>query len=106
MPPIGSLRHRLIIEAPSEQPDGAGGVVRTWTVLGTVWAALEPLAADDVLLADKRVGLVTHRVRLRHRADLSLGHRFRLGARVLVIRALRDPEERGAVIECLVAEEQ
>lgn len=105
MTPIGQLRHRLVIEAPDETPDGAGGVVRTWSTLATVWGEIEPLSADDVLLADKRVGLVTHKVHVRYRTDLDLGHRFRLGARLFTIRALRDPEERGRFLECLCAEE-
>jgi SPP1 family predicted phage head-tail adaptor len=105
MRPIGNLRHRLVIEAPDETPDGAGGVVRAWTALATVWGEIEPLSVDDVLLADKRVGLVTHRIHVRHRADFDIGHRFRLGARAFAIRGLRDPEERGAFLECLCAEE-
>jgi SPP1 family predicted phage head-tail adaptor len=105
MPPIGNQRHSLVIEAPDETPDGIGGVVRTWSTLATVWAAIEPLSVDDVMLADKRVGLVTHRIHLRHRAELNIGHRFRLGPRLFLIRALRDPDQRGAFLECLCAEE-
>jgi SPP1 family predicted phage head-tail adaptor len=105
MRPIGNLRHRLVIEAPAETPDGLGGVLRGWTTLATVWGEIEPLGADDVLLADKRVGLVTHRIHLRHRAGLDIGHRFRLGARTFTIRALHDSDARGACLACLCAEE-
>ena len=40
------------------------------------------------------------------RRDLTLNHRFRLGARVFAIRVLRDREEDGRFLECLVAEER
>ena len=106
MNPIGNLRHRLIHEAPDETPDGIGGVTRIWSALATLWGQIEPLSADDVMLADKRIGLVTHRITLRHRADVTIAHRFRLGSRVYAIRAVRDPEERGRFLECLCAEEQ
>jgi hypothetical protein len=43
MTAIASLRHRLTLEAPEDEPDGAGGVVRVWNSLGQVWAAIEPL---------------------------------------------------------------
>ncbi len=106
MNPIGNLRHRLTIEAPGETPDGIGGVTRTWTALAIVWGEIEPLAAGDAMLAGKRIGLLTHRIHVRHRADLTIAHRFRLGSRVYVIRAVRDAEARGRFLECLCAEEQ
>jgi SPP1 family predicted phage head-tail adaptor len=103
---VGRLRHRLTLEAPVEMADGAGGVARTWSALGQVWAAIEPVGANEAVVADKRIGALTHRVTLRHRSDLTLNHRFRLGMRVFFIRALRDPDEQGRFLECLVAEER
>jgi SPP1 family predicted phage head-tail adaptor len=103
---IAQLRHRLTLEAPDETPDGAGGVVRSWTALGEIWAAIEPLSAGESIVADKRVGRLTHRIVIRHRADLTLNHRFRLGTRTFAIRSLRDAEERGRLLECLVEEER
>ena len=105
MSAVGKLRHRLTLEAADETPDGAGGVVRTWTALGAIWAAIEPVSAGDAVVADKRVGALTHRIVVRHR-ELTLGHRFKLGSRVFTIRALRDREENGRFLECLVAEER
>jgi SPP1 family predicted phage head-tail adaptor len=103
---VGRLRHRLTLEAPVEMADGAGGVVRSWSDQGQVWASVEPMGANDAVVADKRIGALTHRVTLRHRSDLTLNHRFRLGMRVFFIRALRDPDELGRFLECLVAEER
>ena len=105
MSAIGKLRHRLTLEAPNETPDGAGGVERVWTSLGDIWAAIEPVTASDAVIADKRVGALTHRIVVRHR-ELTLDHRFKLGIRVFTIRALRDREEDGRFLECLVAEER
>lgn len=106
MTAVGELRHRLTVEAPVETPDGMGGVVRNWSALGQVWAAIEPVAAGDAVVADRRVGALTHRVVLRRRGDLTLDHRFKLGGRLFAIRALRDREEDGRFLECLVAEER
>ncbi|MCC6946942.1 MAG: phage head closure protein [Bradyrhizobiaceae bacterium] len=106
MTSIASLRHRLTLEAPEETPDGAGGVVRTWTSLGELWAAIEPMSASEAMIADRRAARVTHRVVLRQRSGLTLNHRFRLGQRTFAMQAIRDPDERGRFIECLVAEER
>jgi SPP1 family predicted phage head-tail adaptor len=103
---IGKLRHRLTLEAPVELADGAGGVARSWIPEGQIWAAIEPMGANDTVVADSRLGALSHRVTLRHRGDLTLNHRFRLGVRVFFIRALRDPDELGHFLECFVAEER
>ena len=105
MTAIGEFRHRLMLQAADEIEDDAGGVTRTWQFLAHVWAAIEPLSRDDAFVSDKRLGRLTHRVILRHRNDITLAHRFVLGARILSIRAVRDPDERGRLLECLVEEE-
>jgi SPP1 family predicted phage head-tail adaptor len=83
-----------------------GGVVRGFAALGQVWAAIEPMGASEATVADRRLGRLTHRIVLRHRADLTLNHRLRLGYRVFAIRSLRDPDESGRLLECLVEEER
>ncbi len=106
MTAIGEFRHRLALQAADEVEDGAGGVTRTWESLGQIWAAIEPLSAADRVRAGKRIGAISHRITLRHRTDITLSHRFVLGLRVFSIRAVRDPDERGRLIECLVEEER
>jgi SPP1 family predicted phage head-tail adaptor len=106
MTAIGDFRHRLTLQAADEIEDGAGGVTRIWESLGEVWAAIEPLSLGDRLVSDKRLGFLTHRVIFRRRSDITLSHRFILGARIFSIRAVRDPDERGRLLECLVEEER
>ncbi len=106
MTAIAKLRHRLTLEAPEDEPDGAGGVVRVWSPLGQVWAAIEPLGMGEATIADKRVGALTHRITLRHRDGLTLNHRFKLGNRVFMPRAMRDRGEDGRFLECLAGEER
>lgn len=106
MTAISDFRHRVTLQAADEVEDGAGGVTRTWQPLAEIWVAIEPVSFDDKLIADKRFGVVTHRIRLRYRTDITLSHRFVLGQRVFAIRALRDPDERGRLLECLVEEER
>lgn len=106
MTAISDFRHRVTLQAADEVEDGAGGVVRTWQPLAEIWIAIEPVSLGDQVIADKRLGVVTHRIRLRHRTDVTLSHRFVLGTRVFSIRALRDPDERDRLLECLVEEER
>lgn len=106
MTSIGELRHRLELQAPDETPDGLGGVTRGWESLGYVWAAIEPASANDRVVADKRLGLISHRIVIHRRSEITSTHRFVLGQRSFVILAVRDADERGRFLECLVEEER
>lgn len=106
MTAIGELRLRLTLEAPVELDDGEGGVARTWDAIADVWAAVRPLAMDERTIADRETPLLKYRITLRHRDDVSEVNRFRLGSRILIVRALRDPDERGEFLECLAEEER
>ncbi|HWK88168.1 MAG TPA: phage head closure protein [Xanthobacteraceae bacterium] len=106
MTTIGELRLRLGLEQPQETDDGMGGVTRTWTDAGSVWAALEPLAMNSGNVADRDTPTLRYRLTLRPYPDLSVKHRFRLGNRILQIRAMRDADARGEFVECLVEEER
>lgn len=106
MKAIGELRHRLELQAPDETPDGAGGVARGWASLANVWAAIEPVSMNDALAADKRLGRITHRIVIRRRSEISTTHRFVSGPRSFVLLAVRDADERGRFLECLVEEER
>jgi SPP1 family predicted phage head-tail adaptor len=90
----GALRHRLVLQAPVETEDGAGGVLRSWSDVVTLWAALEPLAAATTVVGDAPVNRATHRLVMRWRAGVTTGHRFTAGGRVFAILGLADPDER------------
>jgi SPP1 family predicted phage head-tail adaptor len=99
----GALDRRLALEAPMETPDGAGGVVRTYDTVATLWASVEPVAARGEVVAAQLGATVTHRIVVRHRADLTTRHRLRDGARLFRIVTVR---ERGKRFLDIQAEER
>lgn len=101
---LGRLRRRLVIEAPVETPDGAGGSDRTFVTIGAAWADIEWLRGDERWLAGRPEQAGMLRVALRHRAGLDAGMRFRDGARILDIKALGDPDGSGRRLVCLCEE--
>ncbi len=100
----GSMRHRLTLEAPTETDDGAGGVNRGFTPVGTLWAAMTSLTGRESLQQDVLARRITHRIVLRYRPDITAAYRLRLGLRSFEIIALRDPDERRTFLECLCEE--
>jgi SPP1 family predicted phage head-tail adaptor len=101
----GKLNRRLLLEEPVIVPDGAGGVTRSWQTLTILWAALVPVSASNVMVADGAGVTVTHRITIRGGPEVTTRHRFRLGARIFQVIALRDRDGEGRFIE-IEAEER
>jgi SPP1 family predicted phage head-tail adaptor len=90
----GELNRRLVLEAPVESADGAGGVTRTYEAVMTLWASVEPVSAHGAVVADAPGATVTHRIVMRKRAAVTTRHRFVEGTTVYRIVTLRDDATR------------
>lgn len=100
----GRLRHRLVLEAPVEAADGAGGVVRSYESVATVWAAITPVALSEQVAAEALGARLTHRIVIRTGVAVTTRHRFTLGNRIFRIVGIRDPDEHGRFQEILAEE--
>ena len=49
---IGDLDRRLVLQAPDESDDGAGGIARSYTPVTTLWAQVMPLSGRADVAAD------------------------------------------------------
>ena len=78
---VGALRRRLLLEAPVEIPDGAGGQLRSFETIAAVWAQVEWLSGNERWRGERPEQAASHRVTLRWRADVDAGQRLRDGAR-------------------------
>lgn len=101
---IGALRTRLVLEAPTESPDGAGGVTRRFDAMMVVWGKVSLLKGSETLVAGVPGQVLSHRVTLRWRSGVTAAMRLRLGARILAIRAVYDPGEARRTLVCLCQE--
>ncbi|MGQ7792921.1 phage head closure protein [Faunimonas sp. B44] len=104
-PPAGRLRHRLALEKADRVPDGAGGTTLAWSETARFFAEVAPLRAEERAEGEGLSDRVTHKVTVRHRADVAAGDRLRLGARTLVIRSVHDPHEDRRFLVCMATEE-
>jgi SPP1 family predicted phage head-tail adaptor len=102
--PIGELRTRLVLEAPTRTDDGGGGADVAWETVAQVWAAVRPVSGNESFALDRVAGRLSHEILIRHRADVTLQMRFRDGAHVYDIRAAFDPDGRRQWLRCLAEE--
>lgn len=103
---LSDLKHRIILEAPVETDDGAGGVIRTFAPLATLWASLTPLSGQPHKGEDRLLGSVTHKIIIRERAGITRLHRFTWQSRVFLIRYFAETHERGGCFHTIYVEEQ
>ncbi len=102
---IGHLRRRLTLEAPLRTADEGGAAIVTWTSIADVWAAVHPSRGRELVNADAIVARVTHEIILRWRTDVTAAMRLRDGARIYLIQAVRDTDDRRRRLNCLVEEQ-
>jgi len=70
----GDLNRRLVLEAPAETDDGAGGVTRLYEIVTTLWAQVVPRSAVGSIAADCVGAVVRYRVIVRARPDITTKH--------------------------------
>lgn len=102
--PIGTLRHRVVLQHVVRTDDGGGGAAETWSTVAELWAAVRPISGDERVAADALAGQLTHEVWVRHRPGVTPSMRFLIGSRVLDIRAVVDVEGRSRRLKCLCRE--
>ncbi|MGX1787236.1 phage head closure protein [Bosea sp. NPDC055332] len=102
--PVGALRRRLLLEAPIETADGAGGQLRSFETIAAVWAQLEWLSGNERWRGERPEQAASHRITLRWRSGVDTGQRLRDGHQIFEIRAVGDPDGSRRRLVCLVEE--
>jgi SPP1 family predicted phage head-tail adaptor len=101
---IGARARRFVLELPLEQPDGFGGVIRTYAPGPQLWGAIEMLSGTERVRADRPEQSLTHRITLRYREGVTGAMRLTSGLRRFAIRAAADPDGSKRDLVCLVEE--
>lgn len=90
----GDLNRRLVLLAPVESDDGAGGVTRGYETVTTLWAQVLPLTARADVAAESLGAALRTRIVIRKRDDVTTRHRFQDGTYVYRVLAARESADR------------
>ena len=101
---IGSLKRRLVLEAPVSTPDGLGGATIAYETVASVWASIEWMRGGEEWVRGRPEQRTTHRITLRWRAGVDAGQRLRHGETIYDLRAVHDPDGGRHRLVCLVEE--
>lgn len=97
---IADLRHRVVLEAPIDTPDGVGGFSRSYMTLAQLWAKIETRGARADFIAEREEQQTSFRVIIRWRDDVEQTMRFDHRGRKLLIESVIDPDERRRLLVC------
>ena len=105
-----NLNRSLVLEAPAQMADGAGGFAQTWTTVGTLWGEIAGGSGRDPAGVEVTMALVPYRITVRGAVVGSPRRplpqqRFRDGARVYQILAVTERDPDALYLTCFAREE-
>jgi SPP1 family predicted phage head-tail adaptor len=90
----GELTQRISFQRDdSTTVDDYGQVTRNWATYHTTWASVRPLSGREQEQGMARQASISHRVRIRFKADIQHGDRISMGSRILEIVSIRNIDE-------------
>lgn len=99
------MRERVSLQAPQEMRSPTGEATLSWVTQDTVWASVDGLPARDVLQAQQSNVIASHKVIIRHRADVTPQYRLLWRGKTLEIASVSERDNRTR-LELLVHEVQ
>ena len=104
------LTRSLVLETRVATPDGAGGVIETWSPLGALWADVQARTGREVSRAAAAFSKAAYRITVRaapvgSQSRPEPDQRFREGGRVFRIEAVAEADASGRFLTCFAQEE-
>ena len=101
---ISDLNKQVILQHETKVSDLMGGFTSTWTDGDTIWAAIWPISASEMIQSMQSELVVTHRIRIRYRKAFRATYRIKFGNRYVNIVSVLNPSERNEWLDLLCKE--
>jgi len=88
------MNRRLVLEAPQDADDGAGGKIRSHAAVATLWAQVIPQSSRPDVTADAAGAALRFSIVIRARSDVTTRHRFVEDGRIYRILSARESADR------------
>ncbi|MEO9460516.1 MAG: phage head closure protein [Lentilitoribacter sp.] len=96
----GLLRTPIQLQTCELHPDGQGGGEHVWSSTAEIFAHVEPISSTARERAHYDDQIITHRIIMRYREDITLDHRFLRNTRAFAIRSFHDLDETKRYLVC------
>lgn len=101
---LGRMRHKIAIQSPTATVDSGGGRSIAWSTLKEVYADIRPTTGRYQFQHDQEKEKVTHKIIIRHRADIGTNYRVKFGSRIFNIHSILNEDERDRFLTMMCEE--
>lgn len=101
---IGDLDKRITFQYQTKVSDGMGGWIVTWNDAATVFAAIWPVSANEIIVANATSMVVTHRIQIWYRRDIKASYRIKFGNRYFAIVSIINKNEKNESLDIMAKE--
>jgi SPP1 family predicted phage head-tail adaptor len=101
---IGDLNKRITLEYSTRVSDGMGGSTITWATAAEIYGAIWPVSAKETVQAMGQAMTITHRIRIRYRANIKSSWRIKFANRYFNIVSIIDQNMQHKWLDILVKE--
>lgn len=104
------LRRKLVLEAPQNVANGAGGFTVAWAILGTLWGEVQPGSGRELAGVEVVMASVPYKITVRGAPVGAVRRpkpeqRLRDGTRVFTILAVTEHDQDAQYLTCFAREE-
>lgn len=96
----GLLRTPIQLQTSELNSDGQGGGEQVWSSIADTFAHIEIINSASHERAYSNDQIITHRITMRYRKDITLDHRFLRNTRAFAIRSFHDLDETKRYLVC------
>ena len=100
----GALRHRITVQSNTNAYDDYGDLSNTWNAGDEIWGSVDPIGGKEQELGNELVGVITHFIKVRYKASVSVADRIVFDSRIFQIESVRNWHERNVFLELLCKE--
>lgn len=93
-PSIGNMSSRVTLQRKTETQNDSGGQAVVWSDVTDIWAKIEAEKMDKYLIAQGLTQVLTHKISIRYRSDITTHDRLVWGSRTFQIHGIVIVEER------------
>ena len=97
----GELDQRVTLQRREQGEDEAGQPFDAWVNVATVWAAVRPLRANDLIRADALTNIMDVKVTLRYRPGITSAMRVQHGTDTYLIESVANVNSANREVELL-----
>ena len=102
----GRLRTSLRLEQNASVTDAFGGQMDNWSLVATIWGAIDRIEPTVALRAGDDEQVVDAMITVRSDSRIKPGMRMVAGDQIFQVRALHDPDMTGRYLRCTVTNEK